>query len=161
METKNNKDYDMFSSIINDFKEQEPKNNLNNTYKAINVDKYKKTILKENVKETSFEIKVKTQLNKKYILNKGQASYPTEKDFKETELRESLKDIGLFPKKDNQYLILRKIQKVSQQEYDNMKNNFINIDTLKKLFNYLKTINCNFKSVACNDSVGGISPLKY
>ena len=49
METKNNKDYDMFSSIINDFKEQEPKNNLNNTYKAINVDKYKKTILKENV----------------------------------------------------------------------------------------------------------------
>ena len=161
METKNNKDYDMFSSIINDFKEQEPKNNLNNTYKAINVDKYKKTILKENVKETSFEIKVKTQLNKKYILNKGQASYPTEKDFKETELRESLKDIGLFPKKDNQYLILRKIQKVSQQEYDNMKNNFINIDTLKKLFNYLKTINCNFKSVACNDSVGGISPLTY
>ena len=163
METKNKKDYDMLSSIMNDFKEQDQeqgsKNILSNTLKDINVDKYKKTILKENIKETAFDVKVKPQLVKKNILKRGQAFYPTKKDFQQPDLRETLTDI--FDNKNNQFLILRKIPKISQQEYDNMKNNFINIDTLAKLFNYLKGINCNFKSVACNDSVGGISPLTY
>ena len=163
METKNKKDYDMLSSIMNDFKEQdqeqESKNSLCNTFKAINIDKYKKTILKENIKETAFDVKVKPQLVKKNILKRGQAFYPTKKDFQQPDLRETLTDI--FDNNNNQFLILRKMPKISQQEYDNMKNNFINIDTLAKLFNYLKGINCNFKSVACNDSVGGISPLTY
>ena len=76
METKNKKDYDMLSSIMNDFKEQkqdveeEPENNLRNTSKAINIDKYKKNILKESIKETAFDVKVKPQLNKKNTLKR-------------------------------------------------------------------------------------------
>jgi len=161
MKTKNNKDYDLISSIMNDFKDQEEeqksKNNLYRTFKAIDVNKYKKTILKETINETALD----TKLDKNNKLTRVSTIYVTKKDVQKQELRETLKDIGLFAQKDKEFLILRKIPKISQQEYDNMKNNFINIETLTKLFNYLKTINCNFKSVACNDSIGGISPLTY
>lgn len=159
MNTKNNKDYDMISSIMNEF--AIPKNNIQKSFKAINVDNDKKKILKENIKETAFDVKVMSELDKQNKLRRAETFYPTRKDFQKQDLRETLKDIGLFSKKDNEFLTLRKISKVSQQEYDNMKNSFINIDYLKNLFNYITTINCNFKSVACNDSVGGISPLTY
>ena len=159
METKNKKDYDLISSFMKDF--TVPEINFQKTFKAIDVEKYKKTNLKENIKETAFDVKLKPQLIKKNKLKRGVTFYPAKRDFQKQDLRETVKDIGLFDKKNNKFLILRKIPKISQQEYDNMKNNFINVDTLAKLFNYLKTINCNFKSVACYDSIGGISPLTY
>ena len=92
-------------------------------------------------------------------MNRGQIFYLTNKDFQDQDLKEILKDIGLFSKKDNEFLILRKIPKISPQEYYNMKN--INIDAIIKLFHHLQSISCNFKSVSFNENVGSISPLTY
>ena len=42
-----------------------------------------------------------------------------------------------------------------------IKNSITDRENLTNLFKYLSKLNCNFKSVACYDSVGGMSPLTY
>ena len=89
----------------------------------------------------------------------GETFGQTNEDFQKPDLREALKEIGLFDKKDIKFLILRKMPKISQLEYYNIKNFYISL--IKNLFQHLQTINCNFKNVGCYESVGGISPLTY
>ena len=154
------------SKSINPFKEDflnsnesDDNNALAQTFQNINNDKFHKEFLGNQSKEnkTVFESKIKQELNSK-DLNKGNSiHFYSGKDA--NKFRESLKDLGIFYSEE--YLPLRKIKKLSQKEYDDLKNSIIDINNLTKLYNTLNNVNCNFKNYECNSSVGGITPLTY
>ena len=159
------KKYNNFSKSINPFKEDfsntnesEDNNRLAQTFQNINNVKLQKDILGNQPieNETAFESKIKQQLSDKSINKRNSIHFYSGKDV--NKFRESLKDLGIF---SEEYLTPRKIKKLSQNEYDELKNTIIDINNLTKLFNTLNNVNCNFKSYECNESVGGITPLTY
>ena len=163
------KKYNNLSKSINPFKEDfsntnesEDKSTLAQTFQNINNDKVYKDILGSQPieNETAFESKIKQQFSGKSINKKNSFHFYSGKDLnKFKEFRESLKDLGMFSSEE--YLPLRKIKKLTQREYDDLKNSIIDTNNLTKLFNTLNNVNCNFKSSECNTSVGGITPLTY
>ena len=149
------------SKSINPFKEDFSEsvvtqdNLLSQTYQNINNNKVQNKIL-DNQLETAFENKINKQYNNKNI-KKKRSTICSSKNL--SNYRDSLKIIGIEPSKNDEYLTLRKVTKISQQNYDNLKEQIIDQNTLVKLYNTLDNINCNFKSVDCFESVGGLSPL--
>ena len=105
--------------------------------------------------EIIIENKLKQQLSDKSIKRK-KTLFLSGKN-----MNEFLKDAKDIFSKNEENLILRKISKISQKDYDDMKERIIDRDNLTNLYNTLKNVNCNFKDKECHESVGGISPLTY
>ena len=72
-----------------------------------------------------------------------------------------MEDIEAPPTPDEEHLIIRKLPNISEEQYYQKQKEITNKEMVSKLYNYLKTINCNFKSPSSGTSVGGISPLTY
>lgn len=124
---------------------------------AQNINKEKKSNLPK-IKETYIDNKFKQQLDNKSI-NKNSTIFLSEIDL--NELKESKKDIMLLSSKNEESLCLRKIPKITQKDYDIMKNNIINKENLSKLYNSLYSVSYNFRRIGCGESVGSISPLTF
>ena len=132
-------------------------NPLTQTQSFLNNDKFYEEVMgnQKKVNEMALETKLKERCG--------------EIQKKSTFSLKSLKKIGfdkllnkiIVPAKDEEFLILRKIPKISQEDYVNLKNSITDRENLTNLYKYLSKLNCNFKSVACYDSIGGISPLTY
>ena len=165
MEYKTNQKKNNLTKSINPFKgeflssssiEYEP---LGQTFDNLNNNEFHNNVLgnPQGVNETIFQLKFNNQPNARkrnnYLL--------TNDDFVKPEFRESLKDTKIYSIKKDDFLVLRRMPKISQQDYEIMQNNIIDRNTLIKLYSYLQTINCNFKDEVCRDSIGGISPLTY
>ena len=156
-----NKDNNQLLKTVNPFQEDfselyEPQENiLSHTYQNINNNKFQNEIL-DNQSETAFENKLNKQQSNK-TLNKRRSTIMSSKNLN----KEDLKIIGIEPSQNDEYLTLRKMPIISQQNYDNLKEKIIDKNTLVKLYNTLDNINCNFKNKDCLESVGGINPLTY
>ena len=126
---------------------------LAQTFQNINNDKFHQDVLcnEYEFKETALENKMKS-LNKS-----GKISFPSGKNI----FRESFRNLGMLPSKNEEYLKLRKMPKITQADFENLKNNIIDKENLKKLLDTLNKVNCNFKSFKSNESVGCILPLTY
>ena len=165
MEYKANQKKNPLSKSINPFKgeflsssniQYEP---LGQTFDNINNNEFHNNVIgnPEGANETIFQLKINKQPNAR----KRNSQFYTKDDFTKPEFRESIKDTKFYPIKKDDFLVLRRMPTISQQDYEIMKNNIIDSNTLIKLYNYLQTVNCNFKSEICRDSIGGISPLTY
>ena len=150
------KDY-LSKSLSEDFVTPS-ENPLSQTQSHLNNDRFYEQVM--GTKKIINEMALETKLKKRYSGIQKKSTF-TLKDLKKIGMDELLSKTIVDPAKDVEYLHLRKIQKISQQEYDNLKNSIIDINNLKKLYEHLSKLNCNFKSVACFDSVGGLSPLTY
>ena len=148
-----------FKEYFSNINESEDKNALAQTFQNINNDKFGKDILgnQQIGNETAFESKINQQFSGKSINKRNSLHFYSGKDV--NKFRESFKDLGIFSSEE--YLSLRKIKKLTQKEYDDLKNSIIDTNNLTKLYNILNNVNCNFKSYECNSSVGGITPLTY
>ena len=153
------------SRNINPFQEDfspinQDANPLSQTFQNINNNQYFKNVLgnEELLKETSFENKLKNQPIGKSLSLSGKFKLSLGKN---TDNVESLKILGLYPSQNVEYLSLRDLPKISQNDYENLKNSIIDNDTLLKLLKHLDNVNCNFKSIQSNESVGCILPLTY
>ena len=78
-----------------------------------------------------------------------------------SKFRESLTVSGILNIEYENNITIRQLPKISQENYDKFKASIADNEILGKLFTDLSKINCNFKSVECNNSIGGITPLTY
>ena len=105
-------------------------------------------------RETAFESKIKRMSNKSlnnHIISGKNIS----------RIRESLRDSTIFDNVNAQNLTVRELPKISQNDYDNWKSSIIDQESLLNLYNELKRINCNYKSIESNNSLGGLTPLTF
>ena len=105
-------------------------------------------------RETAFESKMRRMSNKSlnnHLISGKNISI----------IRESLRDSTIFDNANAQNLTVRELQKISQNDYDNWKSSIIDQQSLLNLFNELKGINCNYKSIESNNSLGGLTPLTF
>ena len=154
----NQKEKDNISKILSEDFVTPSGNPLAQTQQHINNDKFHEKVMgnQSNINEMALE----TKLKRRYSGIQKKNTF-TLKDLKKIGMDELLNKTIVVPAKDEEFLRLRKIPKISQQEYENLKNSIIDIKNLTNLYDYLSKLNCNFKSVACFDSVGGMSPLTY
>jgi hypothetical protein len=142
-----------------DFDINEDEQTLLQSTMNTNSDKFRNQILGEKLtdfKETAIESK----LSGKNINRRRSSKFLSKEDIKITDVRNSLNSIGVLSKPDDENLIIREMPKISEQNFDEFRNSIIqDSNILKKLYEYLNSINCNFKSFSCEQSVGGISPL--
>ena len=127
---------------INDF------TNINNTQNQQNNNIYSQSMNQKHLKrresqenETAFESKYKKELsdkklNQHFISGKNMPK-----------IRESLQGSGILIKNNGDTLTLRQIQKISEENYQQLKNSIVDQETLNKLFQDINGINCNYKSV--------------
>ena len=105
-------------------------------------------------RETAFESKLKRlsdkSLHHRLISGKNMSK-----------LRESLSVSGIFNSENGQNITVRELPKISQEDFDKFKNSITDNETINKLYSDLNTINCNYKSVESNNSIGGLSPLTF
>ena len=148
------------------FKIPEDDQNLMQTSTNFFSDKYRDKILgerdKEDLKETALETKLNQQLKGKDFKRRS-SKFLSSKEIKKIDnIRDSLNNIGVLSTKDNEeYLTIRKMPNIKEEQYYEMQNKIVDQKMLTNLYDYLKNINCNFKSQASGDSVGGISPLSF
>jgi hypothetical protein len=125
----------------------------------INANKLRNQILGEKLtdfKETAIESK----LSGKNLPRRRSSKFINKEDIKITDVRNSLQSIGVLSKPDDENLIVREFPKISEQNFEEFRKSIIqDSHILKKLFEYLNSINCNFKSFSCEQSIGGLSPL--
>ena len=155
-EKEKEKDY-LSKSLSEDF--VTPSGNpLGQTQSFLNNDKFHEQVMgnQKNLKEMALETKLKNRCSD--IQKKSTFSL---KNLKKIGFDELLNKTIIDPAKDKEFLILRKIPKISHEDYVNLKNSITDRENLTNLYKYLSKLNCNFKSVACYDSVGGMSPLTY
>ena len=133
---------------------------LSQTLQNINIEKYHKEVLgKEPLEnETALESKLKHQLDDETMKKQGSIHFLSGKNM--NTFRESLKNLNVFAESE-EYLTLRKMAKISKSEYETLKNNIVDMNILSKLYDQLENVNCNFRSLECVESVGGITPLTY
>ena len=133
---------------------------LAHTLQNINIDKYHKDVLGNEPldNETALESKLKQQLKDKDMKERGSLQFLSGKNL--NTFRESLKNLNVF-EESKEYITLRKMPKISQIDYENLKQRIVDNNILGKLFDQLENVNCNFKSLGCEESVGGITPLTY
>ena len=154
-------------SKSNPFKEyfledSEKKNDLSQSSTKLNFDIYQNEVLGDvELRETLLETKINKQLSGKKVIRRRSSKFLSSNEIKQINLEDSLKDIGVFSKPDEDHLIIRKLPNISEEQYYQKQKEIINKEMLSQLYNYLKTINCNFKSPSSGTSVGGISPLTY
>ena len=147
------------------FKIQEEQNLIQSSTNLFSV-KYHDKILgekdKEDFKETALETKLNQQLKGKDFKRRSSKFLSSKEITKIDNIRDSLKNIGVLSTKDNEeYLTIRKMPNIKEEQYYEMQNKIVDQKMLTNLYDYLKNINCNFKSQASGDSVGGISPLSF
>ena len=106
--------------------------------------------------ETAIEAKIKKEANNQNI-NRKNSRILDGKELKE--IKDSLKNVVQIKQQD-QNLILRKMPKIDENSFQKMRNEIANNDDLFNLFEFLKTINCNFKN-NLKDCIGSIFPLTY
>ena len=125
----------------------------------INPDKIRNQILGEKLtdfKETAIESK----LSGKNMPRRRSSKFINKEDIKKNDVRNSLKSIGVLSQPDDENLIVREMPKISEQNFNEFRKTIIqDSNILTKLYEYLNSINCNFKNSSCDQSVGGISPL--
>ena len=142
-----------------DFDIQEDEPTLMQSTINANADKLRNQILGEKLtdfKETAIESK----LSGKNLQKRRSSKFINKEDIKITDVRNSLKSIGVLSQPDDENLIIREFPKISEQNFEEFRKSIIqDSHILKNLFEYLNSINCNFKSFSCEQSVGGISPL--
>ena len=72
-----------------------------------------------------------------------------------------IKEPGNIDQKSCETLVVRKLPNISLENYEKLKASIADIDALSKLCDDINSINCNFKSVDPNNSLGGLTPLSY
>ena len=151
-----------------DFKVEEEDDNqdLIELYKkSMNIysSRYSKQLNEHDFHETLLDSKLNNVPQRRIKRSNTKYTLLTVKKVKKDNfLMESVKKIGGFFKSNNEYLTLRKLEDISEKKYNKKLEAIkINQDVLLKLYCFLETINCNYKSASCGTSVGGISPLTY
>ena len=125
------------------------------------IDKFRDKVLDENLmKETALENKI-GQIRGNNILKRSSSRIPSTKDIKIFNIEKSLKEKGVFGNSGEENLIIRKLPEITEEQYYQLQYSIVNIDMLTKLYNYLNSINCNFKDTSCGSSIGGLTPLTY
>ena len=105
-------------------------------------------------RETAFESKLNKKLTRRLSKN-----LMSEKNL--SIYRESLKDSGILENMNSETITIRELPKISEENYEKFKESIADKQALSKLCDDINVINCNFKSVDSNNSLGGISPLTY
>ena len=119
-------------------------------------DKFHEEILGEKeLEETALESKIK-KLSSKNVIKRAKTLYPSSKEIKQYILEESLKVI-----ENEEYLTIRKLPEITEEQFSQLENNITNNEYINNLYNYLKTVNYNFKMTESGSSIGGLSPLTY
>ena len=104
--------------------------------------------------ETAFESKLRRFSDK--TMNNHVVSGKNMSKFKE-----SLTVSGILDKEYENNITVRELPIISQEIYDKFRKSIIDNENLVKLYTDLSKINCNYKSVECNNSIGGITPLTF
>ena len=104
--------------------------------------------------ETAFESKLRRISDK--TMNNHLVSGKNMSKFKE-----SLTVSGILDKEYENNITVRELPIISQEIYDKFRNSITDNENLGKLYTDLSKINCNYKSVECNNSIGGITPLTF
>ena len=105
-------------------------------------------------RETAFESKLNKKLTRRLSKN-----LMSEKNL--SIYRESLKDSGILENMNSETITIRELPKISEENYEKFKESIADKQALSKLCDGINAINCNFKCVDSNNSLGGISPLTY
>ena len=111
--------------------------------------------------ETVYESKIKRLSGKNLNLNTRHKSLHYSGKNMNKEIQETLEEMGFLSSKNEESLILRKIPNVSEENFQILQNKFINENTFRDLYDCLDNVNCNFKNLKCDNSVGGITPLEH
>ena len=130
-------------------------------YKASTIiisDKYFEKLLGKEIEETALETKLTKQLNGKGYIRRRSSHYLTKVEG--ADMRESLENIGILKPEDEEHLIIRKMKKITEDQYYQMVNRIANNEVLGKLYDHLRTVNCNYKSIY-SKSIGCLSTLTY
>ena len=118
-------------------------------------------IIEKKFKKALLEKKISQQLNGKNVTEIKTSIFPSSKEIKEINLKESLKNTGVLSPETEEHLTVRKLPKISDEKYYEIQNNIIKNDELKELYDQLNNKEIDFKYSGCKGSVGGISPLTY
>ncbi len=149
-----------------DFKVEEEDDNqdLIELYKkSMNIyfSRYSKQLNELDFHETSLDSKL-NKVTERRIKNIYTKFLTVKNVKKDNFLMESMKKIGVSYKSNNEYLIIRKLDDISEENYNKKLETIkINQKVLQKLYFFLDTINSNYKSALCGTSVGSISHLTY
>ena len=126
-----------------------------NIYQSVNLESLQqKKSIHESENETALESKLGKSFEKRPSL-----TLLSSKNL--SKFRESLKEIINLDNKACQNIEVRELPKISQEAYEKFKNSNTDQDSLDQLYNSLTKSNCNFKSVECGNSLGGLTPLTY
>ena len=147
-------DFSDFSNSLNNIE----LNPLAKTQNITNINQLRNSVLgpQEELNET-----ILGNILRKNSINKRKNVFLSEKDLRIPEFYNSLEKSGIISLKSEDFLLLRKMPKKTEQEFNDLKKDIIDENTLQQLYNYLDQINCNLKSEVCYSSIGGITPLTY
>ena len=155
--SKSNPFKEYFQIEDNEMKNDELKSSTMTT--LYSTDKYTEKILGKESIETALETKLNKNLNGKQNFRRRSSRFLSIKD-KEA-LKESLEKIGVIKKEEKEeYLNIRKMKEITNEQYNQALNTIANDEALGKLYNHLNTVNCNYKNIN-SKSIGGLSPLSY
>jgi hypothetical protein len=105
-------------------------------------------------RETAFESKLRRfsdkTMNSRLLSGKNMSKF-----------RNSLSVSGILDIENENNITVRELPKISQENYDKLRNSIANNEEITKIYNDLDKINCNYKSKECNNSIGGITPLTF
>ena len=131
----------------------------------LDLDSLQQKVLGEKDSElTALDKKINRSLSGK--IKRKSSKFILENEIKDTNIKESLKNLHILSEENSDMLILRKMTKISQEQYDKMEKEYLNSgnnnnNILQNLHNHLNNVNCNFRNPNCYNSVGGINPLTY
>ena len=152
--------YDLFKDNF-DSQNEETKPTIQKST-ILNLEKMQDKILGEKDSEpTALDAKIKKSLSGKY--KRKNSKFLSGKEINKN-LRDSFKKMGLISEKKEEMLVIRKMPIITNEEFDKIEKSYSykdDKDVLQNLADYLKNVNCNYKSPSCFNSVGGINPLTY
>ena len=126
----------------------------------ISLEKYQEMVLGKNDTElTALDKKLDKTLSNNYRRRSSKFISTHDK-----QLQDSLMKIGVLSEEKEDILIIRKMPVVTQEQFDKIEKEYTfrdNNNILKNLYDYLNTVNCNYRNPLCHNSVGGINPLTY
>ena len=155
-----NKSYN--EETINQFKEyfETADEGINPTFQKSTImlaEKFHKMILEDKDLEL-------TALDKKLDKSFKRRSSKFLNEIKDKNLGNSMKKIGLLSEPNENVLVVRKLPKITIEQYDKIEKEYIykdNKNIIQNLYEYLNNVNCYFRNPLCLNSVGGINPLSY
>ena len=144
-----------------DFDIHDDESTLMQSTMNVNSDKFRNQILGEKLtdfKETAIESK----LSGKNMPRRRSSKFLNKEDIKITDVRNSLKSIGVLSQPDDENLIIREMPKISEKDFEEFRKTIIqDTNMLKNLYDYLGSITFNLKAFSHDQNVGGISPLTH